>query len=81
MNEKLGSAQRDKYWNERDSDQKLEALRNQVQQLTYQLGKISTLTQKLMAHSHADGKVVGAIDLSEPCPTYLPIELRINHDK
>jgi hypothetical protein len=31
MNDKLGLAQREKYWNERDTEEKLNALRDQVQ--------------------------------------------------
>lgn len=81
MNEKLGLAQRDKYWNERDTEEKLTALRDQVQQLTYQLGQVCGLVETLLYHSHADGKIVAPIERRERTEVYIPNSLRFNHDK
>ncbi len=85
MNDKLGLAQREKYWNERDTEEKLDALRNQVQQLTYQLDRVCAIAETLLHHSHADGKIVAPIpgwrtgmERTEP---YIPYALRVNHDK
>jgi hypothetical protein len=85
MNDKLGLAQREKYWNERDTKEKLDALRDQVQQLTYQLGQVCGIVETLLHHSHADGKIVAPIpgwqtgmERTEP---YIPYALRVNHDK
>ena len=80
-NEKLGLAMRDKYWNERNVEEQTNALRDQVQQLTYQLGHMCRLVEKLMKHSHVDGKIVSPIEERERHEPYLPISLRFNHDK
>jgi hypothetical protein len=80
-NEKLGLAQRDKYWSERNVDEKLTALRDQIQQLTYQIGHVCLLVERLMTHSHADGKIVAPIESRERHELFLPNSLRINHDK
>lgn len=81
MNDKLGLAQREKYWNERDNEEKLDALRDQVQQLTYQLGQVSGIVETLLHHTHADGKIVAPIERRERTETYIPHTLRFNHDK
>lgn len=81
LNQKLGSAQRDKYWNERNVEEQTNALRDQVQQLTHQLGHVCWLVEKLMKHSHADGKIVSPIEERERHELYLPTSLRFNHDK
>jgi hypothetical protein len=81
MNDKLGLAQREKYWNERDTEEKLDALRDQVQQLTYQLGQVCGIVEMLLHHSHADGKIVAPIERRERTETYIPHTLRVNHDK
>jgi len=81
MNDKLGLARREKYWNERDTEEKLDALRDQVQQLTYQLGQVGGIVEMLLHHSHADGKIVAPIERRERTETYFPYTLRISHDK
>jgi DNA repair ATPase RecN len=81
MNDKLGLAQREKYWNERDTEEKLDALREQVQQLTYQLGQVCGIVETLLHHSHADGKIVAPIEHRQRHETYIPNSLRVNHDK
>jgi len=81
MNDKLGLAQREKYWNERNTEEKLDALRDQVQQLTYQLDRVCAIAETLLHHSHADGKIVAPIDRRERTETYIPYALRVNHDK
>ena len=81
MNDKLGLARREKYWNERDTEEKLDALRDQVQQLTYQLGQVCGIVETLLHHSHADGKIVAPIERRERTETYFPYALRISHDK
>lgn len=79
MNEKL--AQRDKYWNERNNEEKLDALRDQVQQLTYQLDRVCAVVETLLHHSHADGKIVAPIEHPQRHESYTPNSLRFNHDK
>jgi hypothetical protein len=82
MNEKLETAQRDKYWDERDNEQKLDALRDQVQQLTYQLGHATFLIDALLRHEHGkQGLVVPLGDSRQRSESYTPNSLRINHDK
>lgn len=83
MNEKqLGLAQRDKYWNERDTEEKLTALRDQVQQLTYQLGQVCGVVETLLKHEHGkQGIVVPLGSSQERASTYLPNSLRVNYDK
>jgi hypothetical protein len=81
MNDKLGLAQREKYWNKRNNEEKLDALRDQVQQLTYQLGQVCGIVETLLHHSHADGKIVAPIERRERPETYIPSALRVNHDK
>jgi hypothetical protein len=81
MNDKLGLAQREKYWNERNNEEKLDALRDQVQQLTYQLGQVCGIVETLLHHSHANGKIVAPIERRERTETYIPHTLRVNHDK
>jgi hypothetical protein len=77
----IGLAQREKFWNERDTEEKLDALRDQVQQLTYQLGQVCGIVETLLHHSHADGKIVAPIERRERTETYIPYALRFNHDK
>lgn len=81
MNEKPGLAQREKYWNERNVDEKLDALRDQVQQLTYQLGQVCGIVESLLHHSHTDGKIVAPIEHPQRHDSYTPTSLRSNHDK
>jgi hypothetical protein len=76
----IGIAKRDKYWNERNDQEKLEALRTQVQQLTYQLGQMGAIVEGLMQHSHADGKIVAPIERRERHEPYMPISLKENHE-
>jgi hypothetical protein len=81
MNDKLGLTEREKYWNERDTEEKLDALRDQVLQLTYKLGQVSGVVETLLHHTHADGKIVTPIDRRERSEVYTPHTLGINHDK
>ena len=61
--EKLGMAMRDKYWSERNTDEKIYALYMEVMQMRYQLTNVTALLEDMLTHSHADGKVVGPINL------------------
>ena len=81
MNDKLGLAQREKYWSERNTEEKLDALRDQVQHLTYQLDRVCAIAETLLHHSHADGKIVAPIEHRQRHETYIPNSLRFNHDK
>ena len=45
--------QREKYWNERDRDEKFEALRQQVIQLTHMITSMIDNVQALMQHQHS----------------------------
>lgn len=81
MNEKLGMAMRDKYWNERTEVEKVAALHEEVCHLRYQLTTALSLIEKLLMHSHADGKVVTPIDRNADREYYLPVALRNNLEK
>jgi hypothetical protein len=81
MNEKLGMAMRDKYWNERNTDEKVAALHQEVSQLRYQLTTALSLIEKLLMHSHADGKVVVPLDRNAEREYYLPVALQNNLEK
>lgn len=80
--EKLGLAQRDKYWSERNTDEKVDALYNEVMQMRYQLTTVSALLEDMLTHSHADGKVVGPINRApHHGQYYVPVALQQNKDK
>ena len=82
LSDKLGMAQREKYWNERDTEEKLNALRDQVQQLSYQLGHAVFLVDTLLKHEHGKQGIVVPLGSShERASTYIPNSLRFNHDK
>ena len=83
MNGELGLAQREKFWNERNNEEKLDALRDQVQQLSYHLGHAVYLIDALLKHEHGKQGIVVPLGSSshERASTYLPNSLRINHDK
>jgi len=53
VNEKLGTAQREKYWDERDINEQTNALRYQIIALTQKLDAACRMLEKLMLHSHA----------------------------
>lgn len=77
-NEKLG---RDKYWSERNIDEKINALYNEVMQMRYQLTNVTALLEDLLTHSHADGKVVGPINRARhDREYYVPVALRNNEE-
>lgn len=61
-NEKPGLAQREKYWSERNTDEKVSALYTEVMQMRYQLTQVSALLEDMLTHSHADGKVMSQIN-------------------
>ncbi len=81
MKDALGLTQHNKFWNERDTEEKLDALRDQVQHLTYQLDRVCAVVETLLHHSHADGKIVAPIEHRQRHETYIPNSLRFNHDK
>lgn len=81
MSDKLCLPQREKFWNERNNEEKLDALRDQVQHLTYQLGQVCGMVETLLRHSHADGKIVAPIERRQRHESYIPNSLRFNHDK
>lgn len=60
-NEKPGLAHREKYWSERNTDEKVYALYTEVMQMRYQLTQVSALLEDMLTHSHADGKVMSPI--------------------
>lgn len=80
MNEKLNVAMRDKYWDERNVDEKIDALHQELVQTRYQLTTALSLLEKLLNHSHADGCVVVPIDRKTEREYYLPISLRHNKE-
>lgn len=84
MSEKLGVAMRDKYWNERNADEKISVLRDEVMQLRYQLSSALTILESLLVHSHADGTVVVPIDRNGGNPRreyYVPVALQNNEER
>lgn len=81
MNEKLGLARRDKYWNERNVEEKIEALFAEVTQTRFQLTEACALLETLMVHSHADGGIVAPINRNTRREFYVPVALQINEDK
>lgn len=81
-NEKLGLAQREKYWSERNTDEKIYALYNEVMQMRYQLTTVSALLEDMLTHSHADGKVVGPINRARhDREYYVPVALQHHKGK
>ena len=81
MNDKLGLAQREKYWNERNTDEKVNALYNEVMQMRYQLTNVTALLEDMLTHSHADGKVVGPINRPRrDRDYYVPVALQDNKE-
>jgi len=80
MNEKLGLAQRDKYWTERNTDEKVAALYDEIMQLRYQMTEALSLLETLMVHSHADGAIVAPIDRKTKREYYIPVALQKNFD-
>ena len=82
MKDALGLTQREKCWNERDTEEKLDALRDQVQHLTCQLGHATFLIDALLKHEHGkQGLVVPLGDSRQRSESYIPNSLRFNHDK
>lgn len=80
-NEKLGLAQRDKYWSERNTDEKVYALYNEVMQMRYQLTNVRALLEDMLTHSHADGKVVTPLDRTRQSNQYyVPVALQDNKE-
>ncbi len=75
--EKLGMAQREKYWSERNMEEKIYALYNEVMQMRYQLTNVTVLLEDMLTHSHADGKVVGPINRARhDREYYVPVALQ-----
>lgn len=80
-NEKLGMAQRDKYWSERNTEEKIYALYNEVMNMRYQLKIVSALMDDILTHSHADGKVVTPINRERNYREYyVPVAFRDNKE-
>ena len=80
-NEKLGLAQREKYWSERNAEEKIYALYNEVMQMRYQLTQVTTLLDEMLTHSHADGKVVAPINrVRHDREYYVPVALQDNKE-
>lgn len=80
MSEKLGLAMRDKYWDERNIDEKVAALYDEVCQLRYQITNALSILEKMIIHSHADGKVVTPIERESQREYYIPIALQRKND-
>lgn len=67
---------RDKNWNERNSDERLEALREQVTWLTYRLAEAEQMVAKLRHHQHSpSGEIV--VYLERVTDRIVPHELRV----
>ena len=81
MSEKLGMAKRDKYWSERNTDEKVATLYDEICQLRYQMVNALSMLEKMMVHSHADGKVVAPIDRETRREYYMPIALQRLEEK
>jgi hypothetical protein len=74
-NEKL--AMHNKYWSERNTEEKIYALYNEVMQMRYQLTQVTALLEDMLTHSHADGKVVGPINRTRhDREYYVPLALQ-----
>ena len=79
--EKLGIAQREKYWSERNTDEKIYAMYNEMMQMRYQLTQVTSLLEDMLTHSHADGKVVAPINRSRTDREYyVPVSLQDNKE-
>ena len=53
------SAQREKYWEEKDADQKIDVLRDEVARLCLVVAQQAEIIVKLNAHQHgADGRLM-----------------------
>lgn len=75
--EKLDMAMRDKYWSERNTEEKICALYNEVMQMRYQLTTVTALLEDMLTHSHADGKVVGPLNRTgHDRAYYVPVALQ-----
>lgn len=80
-NEKLGMAGRDKCWSERNTEEKIYALYNEVMKMRYQLTTVSVLLEDMLTHSHADGKVVTPINRQRNGREhYVPVALQDNKE-
>ena len=80
-NEKLGMAKREKYWSERDTDEKIYALYTEVMQMRYQLTQVTVLLEDMLTHSHADGRVVTPINREQHRREYyVPVALQDNKE-
>ena len=81
MNESAGQigaamAVRDKNWNERNADERLEALREQVTWLTHRLAEAEQMVAKLRYHQHSpSGEIV--VFLERVTDRIVPHELRV----
>ena len=70
-------AHREKYWSERNTDEKIYALYTEVMQMRYQLTQAIILLEDMLTHSHADGKVVGPINRARhDREYYVPVALQ-----
>lgn len=76
MNEKLNIAMREKHWDERSVDEKIDALYQELVQTRYQLTTALSLLEKLLSHSHADGCVVIPINRNPDREYGLPVSLQ-----
>jgi hypothetical protein len=75
----LNAISREKFWNERDKDERLEALRHEVIGLHHQVQIQRRQIEALLNHGHAvDGRVMQAIDCrNEQHPAlWIPTSLR-----
>lgn len=74
-------AMRDKYWSERNTDEKIYALYNEVMQMRYQLSHVTALLDDMVTHSHADGKVVTPLNQTRQSNQYyVPVALQENKE-
>ena len=74
--------QKEKYWSERNTDEKIYALYDEVMQMRYQLSQVTALLDDMVTHSHADGKVVTPLYRTRQSKQYyVPVALQENKDK
>ena len=74
----IGSAMaiRDKSWNERNADERIEALREQVTWLTYRLAEAEQMISKLRYHTHSTSGDI-FVRMSDIGDKIVPHELRV----
>jgi hypothetical protein len=75
----INARMQQKFWNERDKDERLEALRQEVIGLHHQMSSARRQIEALLNHGHAiDGRVMQAIDCRNEARSelWIPTSLR-----